>query len=564
MRPGRPLLALVLVAAGVGIAIPVLSNSLHKLSAQGWFHPNATKGGLIQPATPTPETTPVTGLLQPPTPTPAPATKPATTPADAHSAEGHGGRHRGLAHRSPSHGQPSRNSAPRPASHARSVSRHRAQPGGLLPAATVRALIRAGVEIAAGIALIGLLLMALVGRRIGRRSRREYGLYELHLSTHDQAKPQDLEDMVESIANIVRAWPAERMRDGQPYLALELICGHAPHSRSGREMHWSINIRCQPRDVAALDGAISAAYPDVRLGRVHGHDPRPRAGALREPGYVMRFRKERSFVYSLIADSEPDASSPLEQIARAQIAAGAPSIVRFQLTPTPSFFEALARRRYRQHEHKIARQEHWGLPDGGLQSTFNRAEMRAAERTQNRSLFWLETVIAADSPEVCKTVAAAVQSRRGENRLHRRWMIVRQRLYRQAVPARARAADPVDAVPGVRGGGRAPARAPLRTHEGRPRQTHDAPTDSRPTRRHPRAPQTTHQHPAANPGRLRPRSRPSGAHHDHVPAGPRRPLPDAPGRQRRGPDPPLRPQVRSAADRRAGHRQDVGAARLLH
>ena len=75
MRPGRPLLALVLVAAGVGIAIPLLSNSLHKLGAQGWFHPGATKGGLIQPATPTPQTTPVTGLLQPPTPTPAPASK---------------------------------------------------------------------------------------------------------------------------------------------------------------------------------------------------------------------------------------------------------------------------------------------------------------------------------------------------------------------------------------------------------------------------------------------------------------------------------------------------------
>jgi len=104
----------------------------------------------------------------------------------------------------------------------------------------------------------------------------------------------------------------------------------------------------------------------------------------------------------------------LEQIARAQVAVSAPSIVRFQLTPTPSFFEALARRQYRQHEHRIARQEHWGLPDGGLQSTFNRAEMRAAERTQNRSLSWLETVIAADTPDVCKTVAAAVQSRRGE------------------------------------------------------------------------------------------------------------------------------------------------------
>ena len=445
MRPGRPLLALVLVAAGVGIAIPVLSNSLHKLGGQGWFHVNATKGGLIQPAAPTPQTTPVTGLLRPPTPTPAPARKPATTRADAHSAEGHGRRHSGLALHSPARGQPLSEPARRPASHARSVSRHRAQPGGLLPAPTVRALIRAGVEIALVIGLIALLLVILVLRRTRRRSRREYGLYELHLSTHDQAKPQDLEDMVESIANIVRAWPAERMSDGQPYLALELICGHAPHSRSGREMQWSINVRCQPRDVAALDGAFSAAYPDVRLGRVHGQEPCPRAGELREPGYVMRFRKERSFVYSLIADGEQDASSPLEQIARAQVAVSAPSIVRFQLTPTPSFFEALARRRYRQHEHRIARQERWGLPDGGLQSTFNRAEMRAAERTQNRSLFWLETTVAADTPDVCKTVAAAVQSRRGENRLHRRWMLVRHRLYRKRF---ARALGPL--VPSTR------------------------------------------------------------------------------------------------------------------
>ena len=108
--------------------------------------------------------------------------------------------------------------------------------------------------------------------------------------------------------------------------------------------------------------------------------------------------------------------------------------MRFQLTPTPSCFEELARRLYRRHENKLVRQERWGLPEGGLISTFNRAEMRAAERTQNRSLFWLETVVAADTPEACKTVAAAVQSRRGENRLHRRWMIVRQRLYRRRFP----------------------------------------------------------------------------------------------------------------------------------
>src|ERR1700737_2125681 len=149
----------------------------------------------------------------------------------------------------------------------------------------------------------------------------------------------------------------------------------------------------------------------------------------------MRFRKERSFVYPLIADSEEQASSPLEQIARAQVAVAVPSMVRFQLKPTPSFFEELARRLYSRHENKLVRQGRWGLPEGGVSSPFNRAEMRAAERTQNRSLFWLEAVVAADTRDACKTVAAAVQSRRGENRLHRRWMMVRQGLYRPLMSA---------------------------------------------------------------------------------------------------------------------------------
>ena len=131
-------------------------------------------------------------------------------------------------------------------------------------------------------------------------------------------------------------------------------------------MEWSINVRCEPAIVAALDGAISAAYPDVRLGRVHGEQPRPRAGALREPGYVMRFRKERSFVYSLIADGEEPRPRRLSRSPAPRSRLGAPSIVRFQLTPTPSFFEELARRLYRRHENRLVRQERWGLPDGGL------------------------------------------------------------------------------------------------------------------------------------------------------------------------------------------------------
>ena len=57
--------------------------------------------------------------------------------------------------------------------------------------------------------------------------------------------------------------------------------------------------------------------------------------------------------------------------------------------------------------------------------------MANAERTQNRSLLWLEAVVAADTPETCKQLGAAIQARRGENRLRRRWMLVRANLYRR-------------------------------------------------------------------------------------------------------------------------------------
>ena len=113
----------------------------------------------------------------------------------------------------------------------------------------------------------------------------------------------------------------------------------------------------------------------------------------------------------------------------------------------------------------------------GRRSTGQRCAPR--ERTQNRSLFWLEAVVAADTMQACKTVAAAVQSRRGENRLHRRWMVVRAGPLPPPVPARARTAAPVDAQSGVRRRGRAPARAADRPHEGRAGPAPDAAPDPR-------------------------------------------------------------------------------------
>ena len=346
---------------------------------------------------------------------PGPTARPSPAPKDRPGANDRRTRERTRSGRRPRHprvqARPRRPATERPARGVFGVS--------------LSALI--ALELAAGVLVLGTLASVLVIGRVRRRRRRDYALYELHLSPHDEAKPQDLEDMVEAIANIVRVFPTERSRTGQPFVAFELLHAAGP---SGA-MEWSIAVRCEPRSAVALDAAISAAYPDVRLGHVLGHAPRPCPDALRTPGHVMRFRKERSFIYPLVASGDELSSPPLEAVAHAQVAAGALSVVRFGLTPAPAFFEELARRLYRRHENKLVRAERWGLPEGGLTSTLNRAEMSNAERTQNRSLFWLEVAVAADTRETCKQLAAAVQARRGENRLHRRWMVVRENLYRR-------------------------------------------------------------------------------------------------------------------------------------
>ena len=277
MSAGRVFLVLVLIAAGLGISIALLSQELPKLHAEGFFNTNTP------------------GLLSP---TPA---RPHANARGAHSAARH-----------PPDPNPheSRHPARRVTPTTRSISQPR-KPPGISHVGNLHVLLVVALEIAGGVGLTGLLVVALVLRRTHRRSRRDYGLYALHLSMHDEAKPQDLEDMVESIANIIRAFPAERIRTGQPYVALELICGEAQQG-----VEWSVNVRCEPASVRALDAAISAAYPDVRVGRRHADEPVPRTGTLRQPGHVMRFRKQRT---SSTRCSRPANSSHHRRLSRSPV-----------------------------------------------------------------------------------------------------------------------------------------------------------------------------------------------------------------------------------------------------
>jgi hypothetical protein len=264
----------------------------------------------------------------------------------------------------------------------------------------------------------------IVRRRLANRLSREYGCYELRLSMHDEAREQDVIDMVESMWNAAREFPEQRSRDGQPYIAFE---AHYGHGQSG-ELEWVLCLRCERALVQSIDGIVCSAYPDVRIGYQFVGPPTEISGQIVEPGHVLRFRKARSFVYPILSEVERGTARPLEAIAQAQVAVGVPSSVRIQMTPCALSVERYARERLRSHEDRLA------VSDGGILGSLGRAEMTAAASSQDHAWCWLEVQVAAETREVANQIAAALQARRGENRLQRRWMIRRQDLYRERFP----------------------------------------------------------------------------------------------------------------------------------
>lgn len=324
-----------------------------------------------------------------------------------------------LAHLAPASAPGS--SGEQPASTAGAAIAHPADHGWLTFA---HVLLILGISAALGLAALARWTIRIVRARLENRLTREYGLYELRLSLHDEAREQDIVDMVESLLHAVREFPEDRTRQGQPFVALEAHYGPG----SSGEPEWTLCVRCERALSETIDGIIAAAYTDVRVGYEFIGPPREIGGVLRGPGHVLRFRKSRSFVYPIVSQVQPGAARPLEAIAQTQVAVGVPSTVRFQLTPCALTLERYARERLRRHEERL------GIGDGGSLGSLNSAEMAAAAASQDHAWCWLELQIASDSRETANRIAAAVLARRGENRLQRRWMIAREDLYRRRFP----------------------------------------------------------------------------------------------------------------------------------
>jgi hypothetical protein len=202
-------------------------------------------------------------------------------------------------------------------------------------------------------------------------------------------------------------------------------------------MQWTLCLVCEADIARTLEGIIAGAYPDVRVGREFDESSRALATVLAEPRYVMRFRKRRPFIHPLggpasaAAQRQAKTTPLIEAIAMTQTALAVPSLVRFQLTPASEQLEDRARQRLERHERR--RHEHLQLGHGT--SVLDQAELRSAVEIRHRGMFYLEVQVGSSDWETCNRIAASLGARRGENHLHRRYMVIRQRLYRQRFPS---------------------------------------------------------------------------------------------------------------------------------
>ncbi len=184
--------------------------------------------------------------------------------------------------------------------------------------------------------------------------------------------------MMEAIANLVRAFPADRARHGQPYVAFELDHGPGP---SG-ELEWSLAVRCAPAARRRPRRRAQRRLPR-RPPRPHraASRPQPRADAPRRPR--ARACASASSAASSTRCWPPATSSPRRRWRRSRTprsSLGVPSIDPLHAHARAGLLRgARAPAATAATRTGSSRQERWGLPEGGLTSTLNRAEMTNAE-----------------------------------------------------------------------------------------------------------------------------------------------------------------------------------------
>jgi hypothetical protein len=268
-------------------------------------------------------------------------------------------------------------------------------------------------RLALAFALAGALALLAVRRR--SRRRRRYVRLCVQPYRTDRASAQAVITMFEALhKRLLRRW-WRRLLWGQPSAALEV------HHTAGTPNCAWLAVTCPSGLERMVETALQAAYPNCRVDRAH------RAIGLAPT--VLRLKKHAEFIKRVKAldHFEHEREPPVNRLITTMAACGEPAFVQLALTPTPAFFERLAKRLYKRHEAHLSRErrERLLLLD---RSVVEDSELRGGLDVQHRPLFFLDLRVVGPSRPVCERIASELRAEGAENRLVERGTAVRHGL----------------------------------------------------------------------------------------------------------------------------------------
>jgi hypothetical protein len=277
--------------------------------------------------------------------------------------------------------------------------------------------LRAALALLIGVAL-ALLLMRWHSRR-----RRRYVRMLVEPYRTDEASAEAVVSMFEALhKRLLQRW-WRRVFRGQAAVALEIHYEHAPPggcSGYGRASAASMAIGCPQEHAGMVESALRVAYANCAVKPLLAPPP---------AGSVLRLKKGAEFIRRVKAldHFEHEREPPVNRLLTTMAASGASVSVQLALTPTPSLFERAARRLYKAHEARLARERraHAVVRDRSL---LEDVELRGGLEVQHRPLFFADVRVIARRRETCERVAGALRADGAENRLVERGTTVRHGL----------------------------------------------------------------------------------------------------------------------------------------
>ena len=288
------------------------------------------------------------------------------------------------------------------------------------------------------VSAVPLSVALMASTRTRARRTRQLTRYQLVLAQSDEATHGEVAAACEHLVQLLRVTLTERVRTGQPWLAIE--SWHVPSSCAGETGSAMLMLLCEPSLLDPALAALRRAFPNLTVRQdATGATARRYDGLRFAAEHVLRVHKARDWVLPIGgATSHPEASN-----ARSVMAA----VVRQQQEVGRKGFTSCVRWCLLPADESVDRRVAIGLRRMAERTATANAAVSAdvleAQRGAGGALCFLELQAAVQSlrsgprrsyselQAICRLLLSPALSQRGPNTLVERQMVIRQGLYRR-------------------------------------------------------------------------------------------------------------------------------------